>query len=52
MAYLQELRMECNARGCRRETVVEAYDNRNKPAGKFCRKHGRKQLERLQKELN
>ncbi len=52
MAYLKELRgIPCNTGTCLRQAVVEAYDNRNNPAGRYCRKCGNRQLIMLKREV-
>ena len=51
MAYLKELRNQCQTKGCPKQTVVEAFDNRNSPAGMFCREHGNAFLKKLKVEV-
>ena len=50
MAYLKELRTTCQRAGCPKQTVVEAFDNHNQPAGSFCRAHGKWILAKLEVE--
>ena len=51
MAYLKELRVECNKAHCTKQAVVQAWDNRNTPGGLYCRKHGVQILEDLKREV-
>lgn len=44
MAYLVELKIECDVMGCCSRAMVELRDWRNEARGRFCRKHGRRRL--------
>jgi len=47
MAYMIELKQYCKR--CARQAMVEVYNGRNAPMGKFCREHGRECLKDLEK---
>ena len=52
MAFLQELRMKCNHYSCSKLAIVQAWDNRNKATGYYCRKHGKERLAVLLREVD
>jgi len=51
MAFLRELIIQCEDRGCTKRAVVELVSWDNFSIGKFCRVHGKSMLaERLKLE--
>jgi len=45
--YTQDLQIACNASGCRKWAVVEIWDRRKGPQGKYCRECGRRLVKKL-----
>lgn len=49
MAYLKTLLTKCQTTGCTQPATVEVFNRANASIGRFCRRDGERQLERLQK---
>lgn len=52
MAYLRDIHLDCNFRGCGRRATVEVFNRMNSPQGRFCREHGKACLRELMRGEN
>ena len=48
-AYTIDIKTSCDEAGCEKRAVVRVYNTLNSLQGQFCRRHGNKRLDALDK---